>query len=348
MKIAMFTDIHFGARGNSEQHLQDCLQFIDWFCENCRSHGVEGIVFLGDWFENRESIMLHTLQTSHEAASKLNDLGIPVWLITGNHDLRLKSSREIASTILFSEFDNFTVVKDDFVTTTFGTKSAIICPFFMPDEYAINSEFINRHDFVFGHFEFKGFVVTGKTVTLDHGPEHQLFSKPKFVFSGHFHKRQIQDNVVYIGNPFPTNYGDVMDNQRGMCILDTEQSKISFINFQGPSFFYASLMDLLEQVDFPPKSNVKCYVDVDIPYSEIQELRKTYIEEFNLREFIIEDNFSAVEMARQDGVVDNNELFGLSLTDAVIHTIENKMELLNSSITKAKLVDMFKSLKNGV
>jgi hypothetical protein len=107
-------------------------------------------------------------------------------------------------------------------------------------------------------------------------------------------------------------------------------------------------MDLLEQVDFPPKSNVKCYVDVDVPYSEIQELRKTYIEEFNLREFIIEDNFSAVEMARQDGVVDNNELFGLSLTDAVIHTIENKMELLNSSITKSKLVDMFKSLKNGV
>lgn len=348
MKIAMFTDIHFGARGNSDQHLQDCLEFIDWFCQNCRNNDIDHVVFLGDWFENRESIMLHTLQASHQAAEKLNSLGIPIWFDTGNHDLRLKGSRSIASSILFSEFDNFTVVKDKLVETKFGSKSVVICPFLMPDEYGSQAAIINSKDLVFGHFEFKGFVVTGKTVTLEHGPDHGMFDKPEFIFSGHFHKRQIKDNVVFIGNPFPTNYGDVMDFQRGMAILDTESSHLSFMNFSGPSFYYTSLLDLIEQVDFPPKSNVKCYVDVDIPYSEIQDLRQSYISEFALREFIIEDNFSAAEMAKQDGVVNNTELVGLSLPDAVVHIIDTKVELLNSTIDKSKLISIFKSLKPGV
>ncbi len=343
MRIAMFTDIHFGARGNSQQHLDDCSNFIDWFIKNCETYEVDAVAFLGDWFESRESIMLHTLQSSHENASKLNKMGIPIYFITGNHDLRYKASREISSTVIFSEFDNFVVVQDEMVEVDLDGHPGVFCPFFFPDEYGINSAFLNNKKYVFGHFEFKGFVVTGKTVTLDHGPDHALIQKPKFVFSGHFHKRQQSENIVYVGNPFPTNYGDVMDVDRGMCILDTKTDKLKFLNFNGPSFYYSSLLDLVEHdVQFPPNSNVKCYVDVALSYSEIQDLRDAYMREFKLREFIIEDNFSAAEMARQDGV--QGEVYEGTTKDIVEKIIVDKLEVVNSTIDKRKLIEIFNAL----
>lgn len=344
MKIAMFTDIHFGAKGNSEQHLQDCLNFIDWFCDQAVHANVDAIAFLGDWFESRDAIMLHTLDASHKACIKLNSLNIPIYFITGNHDIKFKTSREISSTSIFSEFSNFTIIKDEIVKTKFGKSSVAFAPFFFESEYGTNSSVLNGVDYVFGHFEFKNFVVTGKTVTLEHGPDHNIFNGPKRIFSGHFHKRQLKDNICYIGNPFPTNYGDVMDTERGMCILETDTNTISFLNFDGPNYFYCSLVDLIERVDFPPMSNVKCFVDVDIPYSEIQQIRKAYIEDFSLREFIIEDSFSASEMARQDGGT-NEDFSMLDTKDTIVKIIDEKLELLNSTINRDKLKNLFLSLK---
>jgi DNA repair exonuclease SbcCD nuclease subunit len=347
MKLAMFTDIHFGARGNSQQHLDDCLEFIDWFCEQALQHNVDGVAFLGDWFESRESIMLHTLNASHDAACRLNSLGVPVFFITGNHDIRFKTSREVSSTIIFSELSNFNVIRDTPFEVQMGKNKSVFMPFCFHEEYGENSNYINTFDYVFGHFEFKDFIVTGKTVKLEHGPDHKMFNQPKRIFSGHFHKRQLEGNVCFIGNPFPTNYGDVMDTERGMCIFDTDTNKVSFLNFQGPSFYYSSLLDLIERVDFPPKSNVKCYVDVALTYSEIQQIRDEYIKQFDLREFVVEDSFSATEMERQDGGV-IEDVSRMSTKDAVTKIISEKLELLNSSIDRTKLIEIFNRLEiNG-
>lgn len=344
MKIGMFTDIHYGARGNGQQHLEDCGEFIDWVCDQVVNQSIEALVFLGDWFESRESIMLHTLDASYRDTKKLNDLGIPVYMITGNHDLRYKTSREISSTLMYGEFDNFVMVKDSPLEVNFDGSPCLIVPFLFDHEYGSMAEYINSFEYVFGHFEFKNFVVTGKTVKLEHGPDHQIFNTPKRVFSGHFHKRQIQDNVVYIGNPFPTNYGDVMDTERGMAVIETSTNRLQFFNFTGPSFYYSNLLSLMEDgIQFPPKSNVKCYIDVDIPYSEVQEIRKEFLEMFGLREFIIEDTFSSSEMAKQDGS-EVGDVTQMSTEDAVIKIIEDKLELLNTNIRKDHLIKMFRSL----
>ena len=68
-----FTDIHFGAKLNSEQHNQDCLNFVDWFCDHAIKEKADNIMFLGDWFENRSAVNVSTLNFSYRAAKKLND-----------------------------------------------------------------------------------------------------------------------------------------------------------------------------------------------------------------------------------------------------------------------------------
>ena len=44
-KVACFTDIHFGLKGNSRVHNDDCEAFIYWFIEQAKAHGWETCIF---------------------------------------------------------------------------------------------------------------------------------------------------------------------------------------------------------------------------------------------------------------------------------------------------------------
>lgn len=48
LKAAVFTDIHFGAKGNSDEHNTDCLNFVSWFCEQVRNDPlIDHVFFFG-------------------------------------------------------------------------------------------------------------------------------------------------------------------------------------------------------------------------------------------------------------------------------------------------------------
>ena len=60
-KVACFTDIHFGMKGNSRVHNDDCEAFIYWFIEQAKAHGCETCIFLGDWHHHRASTNVSTM-----------------------------------------------------------------------------------------------------------------------------------------------------------------------------------------------------------------------------------------------------------------------------------------------
>jgi len=42
-KVACFTDIHFGLKGNSRIHNDDCEQFVKWFIEHAKAEAVRPV-----------------------------------------------------------------------------------------------------------------------------------------------------------------------------------------------------------------------------------------------------------------------------------------------------------------
>jgi hypothetical protein len=54
-KAAVFTDIHFGLKSNSQTHNDDCLDFVKWATATAKEQGCETCMFLGDWHNNRAS-----------------------------------------------------------------------------------------------------------------------------------------------------------------------------------------------------------------------------------------------------------------------------------------------------
>jgi hypothetical protein len=283
---------------------------------------------MGDWFENRNSVNVMTMNFAQEALKKLNALGVPVYVIIGNHDLYHRENRKIFSTKIFDEFSNVVLVNEPLVVD-----EILICPFLFKNEYPSLAKY-NHLKYWLGHFEFRNFVVTGSDRRMDHGPDHKAFDGPTYIFSGHFHKRQANDNVIYIGNTFPMDYGDAWDDARGMAILNTANDDVDFIDWaEGPKYRKVKLSDVLNDptLVFPPKCRVRCIIDVDIGYSDAQALREEFTKALELREFSLEENL----FEKKDAIA-GEELLGdfdlSSLNDAV-------MKMLQTGITGTTTID---------
>lgn len=339
MKISLFTDIHWGAKGNSTQHNEDCLDYIEWFKNKTIEEECDAIVFMGDWFENRNSINVSTLNYSFDGLTRLDALDIPIYFCVGNHDLYHRSNRSLYSTYHFGTFKNVKIVND-----IVAEKDMLFSPYLFREEYAELAKIIEskKPKYVFGHFEFRNFIVTGSDRKMEHGPDHSLFSGPKYIFSGHYHKRQALDNVIYIGNTFPTNYGDAWDDSRGMSILDTDTDDVDFIDWtDGPKYRKIKLSSILSDpsVSFPEKCRVRCSIDIDIGYSEAQSMREELIKQLNLREFTLEENAQEKKDALEgDDTPDDIDLS--SLNDAVIKMLQTGLTA-TSTIEPERLISIY-------
>ncbi len=291
-KAAVCTDIHFGKKSNDKTHNEDCIRFLEWFKSHVEDDPeVDHVMFLGDWNENRSALNIETLNYSYQGARILNSIGLPVFFVIGNHDLYRRHSRDVHSVIPYQELDNFKLIDEPEVIKEIGNGGALLCPFLFPKEYPELKKYLNLETW-WGHFEFKGFIITGYSMVMPTGPDPLDYKGPKHIFSGHFHKRQATDQVIYIGNTFPMDFGDAGDNDRGMITYDHDTGEVVFKNWEEcPKYVKTTLTDLLDKtVELYPESRVKCVIDVPISFEESTELRTTFVDRYNLREFIMEES----------------------------------------------------------
>jgi hypothetical protein len=348
-KTASFTDIHWGAKTNSELHNQDCERFIDWFCEQVRSDPeIDHIIFMGDWYENRSALNISTLTYSHRGASKLSALGLPVFFIIGNHDLYHRHTREIYSPITFKHLPNFVIVDNPVVVPEIGT-GALLSPYLFPEEYEGLDQHLKLSTW-WGHFEFKGFVITGYNVVMPTGPDPVKYAGPDHIFSGHFHQRQTQGNITYIGNAFPSNFGDANDFVRGMAIYDHAKKKLSFKDWADcPKYVRVKLTKMLdEDYVLPANARVKCVLDADLTFEQSTAIREEYTEKFTLREFALEetneldDVLSNTESSATDDVGEMAEISDVNTVNQLV--IQMLADIKSDKIDSAVLVEQYKRL----
>jgi DNA repair exonuclease SbcCD nuclease subunit len=340
-KLVQFTDAHFGARNNSDQHNTDNLEYVDWLISKIKEEKPTHIAFLGDFFENRNAINVRTMDRAAEACRKLNDLGIPIIFLVGNHDLYHRSDRNIFSTDIFGDLENIHLISEP----TELDKDWFVTPYLFRHEYPELVNDINKHKYVLGHFEFRSFVVTGADRVMDHGPDADDFAGPKYIFSGHFHKRQANKNIIYIGNIFPTNFGDAGDAARGCCVFDVENDDVYFHDWEdAPLFFKTRLSRVIGgEMDFPPKSRVRCIIDMDIGYSDVQALRDEMIKTFALREFSVEEDFAAKKEALSEGLDMEGDVDLSSLDNTVRQLISDGVNP-SPTIDPKILIELYEEL----
>jgi DNA repair exonuclease SbcCD nuclease subunit len=282
-KVACFTDIHFGLKSNSATHNQDCEDFVDWFIAEAKEAGCDTGIFLGDWHHNRNSLNMLTMVSSVRCLEKLGKAFDQFYFFPGNHDLYYKDKRDVHSVDWGRYIPGVTIVSD---ITTIGDVTLV--PWLVGDEWKKMEQLKSRY--IFGHFELPLFMMNAMVSMPDHGElQAHHFKNPEYVFSGHFHKRQAKQNIVYIGNAFPHNYADAWDDDRGMMILEHGTSPVYKIWDNAPKFKTVKLSQLIDEEDtiILPKTYLRVGIDIDISYEEASFIKETFMAKSNLRELTL-------------------------------------------------------------
>jgi DNA repair exonuclease SbcCD nuclease subunit len=295
-KVACFTDLHVGAKSNSTVHLQDCEDFVDWFITQAQEAGCETAIFLGDWSHNRNSMNLYTLDTSIRCLEKLGAAFEKFFWFPGNHDLFYKDKRDIHSSVFGRHIPGVTVVEG--VTTL---DDVTLVPWLVGDEWKTMRNVKSRY--VFGHFELPKFFMNAMVQMPDHGElRAEDFVGPEYVFSGHFHKRQQNNNVIYIGNAFPHNFSDSWDDDRGMMMMEWG-GQPEYRNWpDAPKFRTIKLSELIDRKDeiMLSKMYLRVNLDIDISFEEANYIKETFITEYDIREISLVQDKSNLEGTYED------------------------------------------------
>jgi DNA repair exonuclease SbcCD nuclease subunit len=282
-KVACLTDIHFGLKGGSRTHNQDCEDFVTWFCETARAEGAETCIFLGDWHHNRSTTDVSTMNYTVSNLEKLSASFEKVYFILGNHDLFYKDKREINSIEFMRLFPNIVPIKERLTLD-----DVTIMPWLIEDEWKTIPNIKSRY--LFGHLELPSFYMNAMVQMPDHGTvQRSHFANQEYVFTGHFHKRQQGGNIVYIGNAFPHNYADSGDDDRGMMILEWG-GKPEYKTWPGqPVYRTYKLSQIIDTPDKLLREKMHCRVTIDLPISfeEANFIKEQFIPQYKLRELML-------------------------------------------------------------
>jgi len=205
------------------------------------------------------------------------------YLFVGNHDLYYKDKRDVTSMSFGRHIPGIT-----FVDSILEKDDVALIPWLVGDEWKKIQKI--KAKYMFGHFELPHFYMNAMVQMPDHGElKAENFKNQDYVFSGHFHKRQRQGKIHYIGNAFPHNYADTWDDARGMMILE-KTGKPEFINWPDcPKYRTVKLSQLIDEADTLIKSKMYLRVTLDLPisYEEASFIKETFINQYGCREITL-------------------------------------------------------------
>ena len=155
----------------------------------------------------------------------LSDI-LPVYMITGNHDIYKKNDTDVNSLIAFRYIPNVTIYEKPTLLTN-GKTRILALPWIGNNEKEEKIAKINKPDYIFAHSDISGLHYdNGRQIVK--GAKLKGIKGVKMLFSGHVHKRQESKDAIYIGLPYSTKRSDI-GNKKGFYIFNPGENKHEFI-----------------------------------------------------------------------------------------------------------------------
>ena len=337
MKCVLFTDLHLGKHSNSSVFNQECLDFMDFMSNWCEQniHEDYEVYFLGDWYNDRNSINVKTLKYGEEALVKLSNMGNMQYMLLGNHDLFYKNSRDVTSVIIPKDADGIEVIAEPIYLEDTGI---LLCPWLMNDESL--KDLIKEHNpkYVFGHFELPSFKLNQK-ITMPGEFNPWDYTGPDKIFSGHYHCFSEKANIIYIGNCFSHDFSDSNDwNNKGFIVLDTDTGEYTRVVWdKAPKYLVTQTSDL-SNTPLVNNLHLRIINNSDFDEEQIAKLRQGLESDEN----IVECQILPKEL-NLDGDIESIEMNDIGNMNTIIPEMLGKVDMEN--IDSSKLINIYNSLE---
>ena len=192
---------------------------------------------------------------------------------------------------------------------------------------------------MFGHFELPHFKMNAMVEMPDIGTiRSDHFKNAGHVFTGHFHKRQHSGNISYIGNPFPHNFADVWDDDRGAMFLEWDKQPEYKIWPDAPKYRSIDLSKLLEDPEtvLEPNSYIRVKVDLNISYEEANFIKENFAQNYQIRDLAL------IPQKKEEHAQD---VQGEVVFESVDQIVTNQLAKIESdSFENAILVELYNRL----
>lgn len=334
------TDIHFGKKNNDKIFLEDCNEYIDWSIKIGKEKNIDCYIHMGDWHDNRKNLNINTLYYSYKNIEKISKNFPKVIFILGNHDISFRNNRDINSLEFLKNFENVLLIKE--ITQI---EDCLFVPWLFEEEYGELLKY--KTNFIFGHFEMSNFKINSNQIIIDEkkiNPDMFGFDT-KYVFSGHYHIRQIKKNINnteihYIGNCFPHDFNDNNDKERGLAIFNKDN--IEYINWENcPRYKTMYINDffcnILNDEEINKKTTVKIIVDKKYNYDDLYFIKDKLISNGIIRDII----FQHCDY-NQNPFLDFNENLHFDTLENIVKKGINLIE--SDTIDKNILIQIYESL----
>jgi DNA repair exonuclease SbcCD nuclease subunit len=341
MRVAIITDQHFGARNDSTAFLDFYERFYnDTFFSTLDSNNIESVLILGDTFDRRKYVNFYSLDRAKKMFfDKLEERGIKVFMIAGNHDTYFKNTNEVNSPeLLLAEYTNIHLINNAQDIIVHDTPICFV-PWICPDNYEESIETINasKAEICMGHFEIAGFAMY-RGMESHEGLSKDLFKRFDMVFSGHYHHRSDDGHIYYLGNPYELTWQDYND-PRGFHLFDLQTRQLEFIRNPNTMFERVEYDDSLidpSVADYTHLSN-KYVKIVVVNKNDFYKFDKFITKVYNVNPYevkIIED-FSEFS----EGEIDSD----INLEDT-LDVLSNYIDSVETDLDKDRVKTFMKSL----
>lgn len=231
MRIALITDTHWGARGDSPAFAEYFNRFYyEHFFPYLAANGISSIFHLGDIVDRRKYINFVTARHLRKFVKHCDASGIRLDVIVGNHDTSFKNTNEVNSMRELFDHSTYNInYYSDPTEVDIDGLSIAVLPWVCSGNYDESMQFLRdtNAQVLFGHLEIAGFEMY-KGAVNDHGFDAKIFDKFDVVCSGHFHHKSTRGNINYLGAPYEMSWSDYND-PRGFHIFDTETRELTYV-----------------------------------------------------------------------------------------------------------------------
>lgn len=332
-KTIVFSDLHYGLRNNSRDHNATCENFIKWMIEEAKIWGTKTCIFAGDYHHSRSAINISTLNYSVSGLKLLNDYFDNIIFLIGNHDIFYRDKLEIHSLPYIENYDNIHLI--DKITVI---NDIAFVPWLVGDDWK-QVQYINAK-YMFGHFELPNFKMNSLASMPDTGMLNKShFAGKEQVFSGHFHKRQNQDYVWYIGNCFPHDYSDAWDeDNRGIMFWEPGVTP-TFKSFpDSPKYRQLTLSQVLtDPAQYIDKNTyARIVIDIQINYEEANFIKELFENELQAK--------SVHLITKRIDELDINENVEINFESVDSIVISHLQSIESTTIDKFELITIYQGI----
>jgi DNA repair exonuclease SbcCD nuclease subunit len=305
MKLPIICDTHFGFKNDSPVFREYFNNFFkEIFFPYVDANNIKEIVHLGDLMDRRKYVNFETAKYVRENfIQELEKRDITMHVMLGNHDVYYKNTNAVNS--IRELFSNSKSIKlyEDFQDATICGCSFAIFPWICDENHARFVEFIknSRSSIAFGHLELYGYEVL-RGIRSEEGLQSSLFERFEMVMSGHYHQKNGDGHINYLGTQYDMTFADVNET-KGFHILDTDTKKLQFI-INPNKMFYCLIYDDSEEVKIPDFTKYKkSYIKLIVKNKKSAKQFDKYINklyEVEPYEVNIIDEYELIEATPED------------------------------------------------